>query len=176
MTGKQRVKTAMQNGTPDRVPCIPQICVPHAVRALGLDFESTLLDVIRHPLRMNELSFACARQYGVDGVRAWIPPDPLDVVQEEGVWYGHDPKTGKRVGKVDFAGGGGVVPSEEPTLFTQEDIDAVPLPSVSEILESGRLDGIERIIAEAGEDCFIISAPVPSPRNTSLLYEAKNGQ
>lgn len=159
MTGKERVRTAMRNGTPDCVPCIPQICVPHAVLALGLDYESTLLDVIRNPLRMNEISFACARQYGVDGMRAWIPPDPLDVVQDKGIWYGHDPETGKRVGKVDFAGGGGVVAPEEPTLRTSEDIDAIPVPSAEAILRSGKLDGIRSIISAAGDDCFIISCP-----------------
>jgi uroporphyrinogen-III decarboxylase len=161
VTGKERVRTAMRNGTPDCVPFIPQICVPHAVRSLGLDFESVLLDVVRQPLRMNELSFACARRYGVDGVRAWIPPDPLDVVREDGVWYGCDPKTGKRVGRVDLSGGGGVLPSDESTLRTQDDIDAIPLPSVSDILQSGKLDGIKHIIAEAGEDCFVISSPGP---------------
>jgi uroporphyrinogen-III decarboxylase len=161
MTGKQRVRTAMRNGTPDRVPCIPQICLPHAVRTLGMDFESTLLDAVRNPMRAGEISFTCAKRYGVDGMRAWIPADPLEVVKEDGVWYGRDPKTGKRLGRVDFAGGGGVVPIEEPTLHAREDIDAIPVPSADEILDSGKLDGIKRIIAEAGEDCFIISAPGP---------------
>ena len=39
MTPKQRAKIAMSRGTPDRVPVIPQICHPYAIRMLGLDYK-----------------------------------------------------------------------------------------------------------------------------------------
>lgn len=153
----ERVRCAMTNGTPDCVPFIPQVCVPHAVRMLGLDFEATLLDVIRHPLRMNELSFACVREYGADGLRAWMPPPPCEVVKVDGVWYGQDPETGARLGRVDFAGGGGVVPPETPTINSDADLEAVPILTADEVLRSGRLDGIKAIIQQAGDDYFVIS-------------------
>ena len=140
MTARERVATAMTGGTPDHVPFIPQICVPHAVRMLGLDFESTLLDVIRNPLRMDALSFQCVKRYGVDGLRAWLPGEPSDVVKIDGVWYGLDPKTGQQLGRVEFEGGGGVLPSEEPTLKSDEDIDRIPVVPAAEIIRSGRLD------------------------------------
>ena len=159
MTPRQRVLTAMTGGKPDRVPFIPQICVPHAVRMLGQEFESTLLDVVRNPLRMNALTFDCVKAYGVDGLRAWPPGEAMDVVNVDGIWYGRDPQTGKRLGRVDFEGGGGVVPSEEPTIHTEEDIDAVPVVEAEDILESGEFDGIRAIIQEAGDDYFVISAP-----------------
>jgi len=159
MKGKERVRIAMRNGKPDHVPFIPQICVPHAVLALGLEFEKTLLDVVKNPLRMNQLSFQCVKHYGVDGLRAWMPPEPLDVVQVNGIWHGRDPKTGKTLDRVDFCGGGGVLPSEEPTLHTMADVDAIPVPTADEVSRSGKLDGIKAIIREAGDDYFVISCP-----------------
>ena len=149
----------MKNGKPDCVPFIPQICVPHAVRVLGLPFEETLLDVIRNPLRMNALSFECVKRYGVDGLRAWMPPPPLEVVQVDGVWFGRDGKTGQRLGRVDFLGGGGVLPTEAPSIRTEEDIDAIPVPAVDEVIAGGKLDGIQAILREAGDDYFVISCP-----------------
>lgn len=159
MNSKERVAIAMKNGVPDRVPVIPQICVPHAIKALGMDFESTLLDVVRNPRLMNQITFDCVKQYGVDGLRAWIPPDPFEVVKIDGNWCGADPNTGEIIGRVDFHGGGGVLASEDPKLLTDEDIENMPVPSADDILKSGRLDGIKAIIDEAGDDYFVISAP-----------------
>ena len=159
MRAKERVTVAMRNGVPDCVPVIPQICIPHAVSALEMDFENTLLEVVRNPLLMNQITFECVKQYGVDGIRAWIPPDPLGVIKVDGRWYGQDPASGQRLGLVDFQGGGGVLPVEEPTLHNDEDIDRIPVVPAADVLKSGRLDGIRDIITEAGDDCFIISAP-----------------
>ena len=159
MTSRERVVTAMSRGVPDRVPFIPQICVPHATRMLGLDYEETLLDVVRNPMRMNALSFECAKAYGVDGLRAWPVGDAMDVVQVNGIWYGVDPNTGQRLGRVDFEGGGGVLPSDEPQIDTDEDIDAIPVVPAAEIAASGKLDGIRAILDEAGDDFFVIGPP-----------------
>jgi len=159
MKAKERCRIAMTNGTPDRVPVIPQICPPHAIRMLGLDYEKTILEMIRRPELMNEYDFACAKAYGVDGMRAWTVPDPMDVVKVEDKWYGVNPRTGKRLGEVDFQGGGGILPSDEPSIHTQDDIDAIPVVPADEIVKSGRLASIEKIIREGGDDLFVIGAP-----------------
>jgi len=159
MKAVERVRLAMRGGKADRVPFLPQICVPHAVRVLGLPFEETLLDVVRDPRLMNRLTFECVKCYGVDGLRAWMPPDPLDVVQVDDNWYGRDPQTGAVLGRVDFQGGGGVLPAEAPSLETLEDIAAIPEPTVEEIQRSGKLEGIKAILDEAGDDYFVISCP-----------------
>jgi len=143
MKAKERCRIAMTNGTPDRVPVIPQICPPHAIRMLGLDYEKTILEMIRRPELMNEYDFACAKAYGVDGMRAWTVPDPMDVVKVEDKWYGVNPRTGKRLGEVDFQGGGGILPSDEPAIHTQDDIDAIPVVPADEIVKSGRRASIE---------------------------------
>ena len=124
-----------------------------------MDFEHTLLDAVRDPFLMNKITFECVKQYGVDGIRAWIPADPLDVIKVDGQWYGRDPATGRRLGLVDFQGGGGDLPSEEPSVFSDEDIERIPIIPAQDILKSGKLDGIRAIINEAGDDYFVISAP-----------------
>ena len=57
MKSKQRGRIAMSNGMPDRVPVIPQLCPPHAIRMLGLDYEQTILNVIREQGPMCSLDF-----------------------------------------------------------------------------------------------------------------------
>jgi len=159
MTSRERVTTAMSRGTPDHVPFIPQVCVPHAVRMLGLDYEGTLLDVIRNPMRMNALTFECVKTYGLDGLRVWPPGEPLDVVKVGDRWYGRDPKSGKQLGRVDFDGGGGVVPSGEAEIECDEDIEAIPVIPAAQLVSSGRFDGIRAIINEAGDNYFVIGSP-----------------
>lgn len=160
MKAKERCRIAMSCGIPDRVPVIPQICIPHAVRMLGMNYESTVLETIRNPALINKYDFLCAKEYGVDGIRAWMVPDPLDVVKVDGAWYGRDPKTGEKLGPVDFEGGGWVVPSEEPIIHHEDEIAGkIPVLSAEEVLKSGKLDSIKAIIKEGGDDLFIISAP-----------------
>lgn len=159
MKAKERVRTAMRRGVPDRVPVVPQICTPHAIRALGLDYEATILETIRRPELLNERDYRCAREYGVDGMRAWTLPAPLDVTKADGKWYGVDPKTGQRLGEVDFHGGGGILRPESPVIRTEEDIERIPVPTPAEIIKSGRMDSIKRILRDAGDDLFVIGAP-----------------
>lgn len=149
----------MRRGVPDCVPVIPQICHPHAVRFLGLDFKETILDCIRYPERVNELHFECARAYGVDGVRVWPLADPMEVVQIDGVWHGRDPETGEIRGVVDFQGGGWVIPPEEPQLVSDEDVAGIPVVTAQDILKDGTFDSIRGLIERAGDDLFVISAP-----------------
>jgi len=159
MNAVERVTTAMKRGTPDRVPFIPQICPPHAILMLGLDFERTIIETLHNPKRINELDWECARRYGVDGLRAWIEGDPIDAVKVDGVWCGRNPQTGKMLGRIDFEGGGAPVAPEEATVHTMTDIDAIPVPTADELLATNRFDGIKKILADAGDDFFVITPP-----------------
>ena len=159
MNAQQRVDNAMRGGVPDCVPVIPQICYPHAIRFLGLDFRDTILDCIRHPERVSELHFECARAYGVDGVRIWPLVDPMEVDQIDGVWHGRDPETGKIKGVVDFQGGGWVIRPEEPQLMSDDEVAGIPVVTAQEILRNGTFDSLRGLIERAGDDLFVISAP-----------------
>ena len=173
MNAKERVSAAMRRGTPDCVPLIPQICHPHALRFFGLDFKEAILDCVRHPERVNELQFDCARAYGVDGVRVWPVKASLDTVEIDGVWHGRDLVTGEIKGVVDFHGGGWVIAKDRILLQTEEDIDAIPVRSPEEILASGELACVRRLLEAAGDDRFLISVPGPFTVEFLTLHRGK---
>lgn len=159
MTSKQRVKTAMSGGTPDRVPIIPQICHPHAIRALGLDFRRTIIEAVQDPYLVNRLDLECCRTYGVDGIRIWIPADPVRVLDDGEHAWGLD-EHGDKIGRVDFEGGGGIVPLEEtPALHTDQDVDDIPVPSADELLRTEKFQSIKRIVDQARDEFFLITPP-----------------
>jgi hypothetical protein len=140
------------------VPVIPQICPPHAIRFLGKDCTATVLDCIRHPRRINEFQVECARAYGVDGVRVWPLPAPMEVVSIDGVWHGRDFRTGVIKGRIDFEGSGWVVRPDDVLLHDDRAIDAIPVPTAAQILSSGELDSMVALMEEAGDDLFVISS------------------
>ena len=160
MNSKERVKIAMSGGTPDRVPVIPQICHPHAIKALGLDFRKTIIEAIKNPFLVNKLDLECCRNYGVDGIRIWMPADPIEVLDDgDNVWQ-LDKETGERIGRVDFMGGGGIVPIEEkPLLESDEDVDKIEILKAEELLKTEKFQSIKEIIDNAGNEFFMIGAP-----------------
>ena len=161
MTRKERMRTAMTGGVPDCVPVMPQICHPHAIRAMGLPYERTLTEVLTQPHRMSELVLACARLYDVDGFRAFLPWDPLRIVEDDGEAFEVDAE-GRRTGRVDFRGGGWVVPfEEEPLIKDDADLDRLEVPTHEAFLQTPAYRAIGQIVTEAGDDFFVASAPTP---------------
>lgn len=159
MNAKERVNVAMNGGIPDRVPVIPQICHPHALRMLGKDFRKGIIQVLREPMLMNRLTYECAMQYGVDGMRAWMAADPVDIVEEGESAFQID-KDGHRIGKVDFQGGGWVVPFEEIIqINTKEDVEKLKVTPANELLKAPQMTSVKEIVEKAGNNLFIISSP-----------------
>lgn len=158
MTPKQRMKTAMSGGLPDRVPVMPQICHPHAIRMLGLPFRETILDCLRDPLLKNRLTLECAKAYGVDGMRAFLPADPVTIVEDGEDAYAVD-ASGRRTGRVDFQGGGGVAPLEESLLRDETDLERLEVPTADVLLATPAFQSIGQIVRDAGEELFVASAP-----------------
>ncbi len=159
MNSKERVKIAMSGGIPDRVPVIPQICHPHAIRALGMDFRKTMIEALKNPLLVDELVLACCRSYGVDGIRIWIPADPIDIFDDgENVW--ELDKSGKKVGRLDFMGGGRIVPlNEKPILESNEDVDKIRALSADELLKTEKFQSTKEIVDDIKDEFFMIGHP-----------------
>jgi len=159
MTGKQRMRVAMQGGIPDRVPTMPQICHPHAIRMLGRPFRETLIEVLRKPELMNQLVLDCARRYGVDGIRAFVLAHPMRIEEEAGKAYQVGPD-GRRTGRVDFQGGGWPIPlKEEIHIRSDTDLERIEIPSVEGLLQSPAFRALQGIIRQAGDDLFVASNP-----------------
>jgi len=161
MNSKERVKIAMSGGVPDRVPVIPQICPPHAIRALGMDFRKTIIATLKNPFLANKLDLDCCRSYGVDGIRIWIPADPIDILDDGENAWGLDER-GRKIGRVDFKGGGGIVTPEEKAVFeSNEDVDKIEVLSADELVKTEKFQSIKKIVDEAKDEFFLIGVPGP---------------
>jgi uroporphyrinogen-III decarboxylase len=158
MNSKERVRIAMTGGIADRVPVIPQICHPHAIKALGLNYRETIIECVRNPLLINELDLKCVNKYGVDGIRLWVPPDPITDLEDDGedVWQ-IDEKTGRRIGRVDFMGGGWIEPLEtKPSIETLEDVERLEVIHADTLLETEKFKSLIKITDGIGTNLFLI--------------------
>ena len=91
------MRAAMSRRRPDRIPTMPQFCHPHAVNVLCNDYRKGMADVIENPALADELLIEVARRYDVDGLRLFVNPEPLRVVDDGEIMIGVDPGTGERV-------------------------------------------------------------------------------
>ncbi len=170
MNSKERTCIAMSGGTPDRVPVMPQICPPHAIRVAGLPFKETVVDQLRNPRKYDLLVADCAHRYGVDGFRVWMGEEPVSVEWEGDDAFQVEPQTGEKIGTVDFMGGGGVVLLPElQRQLTEEDIEAIPVIPAEELLDDEVLVPTKKVVEKYGRDMFIVGCP------GSFIYEVVFG-
>ena len=170
MNAKERAHIAMSGGRADRVPVIPQICPPHAIRVAGLPFRETVVDHLRDPRKYDLLVADCAHNYGVDGFRVWIGAEPVSLEWDGDDACQVDPETGEKLGVVDFMGGGGVqLFPEKQRQLTDEDIEAIAVVPADELLDSEALEPTRKVVAKYGEEMFIVGCP------GALVYEAVFG-
>lgn len=151
----------MKGGIPDCVPVIPQICHPHAIKVLGMDFRKTMIEAVKNPALVNKLQVECARYYGVDGVRVWIHNKaPYNLYDDgENVWE-LDPKTSRPIGRLDFKGGGWIIPLKERILIEDEaDIENIQIISADDLLKTKDFIETAEIINDAKKDLFVITSP-----------------
>ena len=153
------MRLAMSRQRPDRVPTMPQICHPHAIRLLCEDYRKGIAETIEFPGRQHELLLETARHYRVDGLRLFALSDPLRVHDDGDEMIAVDPKTDRRVGRVDLLGGGHVI-RDEPTVVVEslEDVDRIPRARCDELLK-GEMFGRLR----AATACLDETRPI-SPR------------
>jgi uroporphyrinogen decarboxylase len=160
MTSKERAKIAMSGGTPDRVPVIPQICPPHAIKTSGKHFEKTIVDLLKNPRKYDLIVAECAKNYGVDGCRVWEGAEPVNIEWDGDAAYEVDSDTGERTGMVDFKGGGGVlVPEALQRKLTEEDIEAIEVVDADELINTVSMTPTKEVIKNFGDDLFIIGVP-----------------
>lgn len=160
VTSKERARIAMSGGTPDRVPLIPQICRPHAIRRSGRPFEETTVDALVNPRKYDLLVAECAQQYRVDGFRVWTGREPLNIEWDGDAAYEVNPDTGEKTGVVDFMGGGGVLaPESKQRKLHEGDIEAVDVIAADELIAAVAMTPVKKVIQHYGDDLFIIGVP-----------------
>jgi len=157
MTPKKRVKIAMRKGKPDRVPVLPQICPPHAVRVSGLPYRETVVDRLRHPEKYELLVSGCAVKYGADALRLSPSKQPQQIEWNGKDAHGVDPATGQSTGIVDFEGSGEVIQTpRQNRLLGEADIEAIEIESISNILTGEALHPLVSIISRYGRQFFLV--------------------
>ena len=161
MTGRERMRLAMRRQCPDRVPTMPQLCHPHAVHVFREDYRQGIAETIEQPQLRHELTLELAQHYGVDGLRLFCLPDPMDVVDDGQDMVAVSRETGERVGRVDLHGGGHVVPDQRQLpVETAEDLSKLPKVRCEALLETSALEGLQDATARAHQaGRFVASAP-----------------
>ena len=160
MNSKKRSLTAMTGGKPDRVPVIPQLCPPHAIRVAGMPFRKSIVEALQNPELYELIVADCAVAYGLDGFRVWLGSLPRTIEWDGDHAYAFDPSTGDRTGTVDFEGGGAVLRlPENRRSLTDKDIETVDIPEVDDLLASHLLRPTLRVVAKYGQSHFIIGVP-----------------
>ncbi|MBI3987810.1 MAG: hypothetical protein HY343_12865 [Lentisphaerae bacterium] len=160
MDAKQRCRIAMTGGRPDRVPVLPQICPPHAIRAAGLPYRDTIVDRLRHPEKYDRLVADCAVNYGVDGFRVWMGSNAQLIEWRENAAYAIEPATGRPTGIVDFEGGGGVLTlPEKRRRLGNADIDALEIPALEALQDSEPLRPVRAAVETYGARLCIVGVP-----------------
>ena len=160
VNSKERVRLALTGGRPDRVPVLPQICPPHAIRLSGRPFRETVVDRLRNPRAYDLMVGSCAREYGLDGFRVWVGGPPMDISWNGEDFYARDPSTGDLRGLIDFNGGGGILTLPEGRrMLTDRDIAGIETPDVETILDSAGLAPVRACVREFAEDMFVVGVP-----------------
>ena len=82
LNSRERMKIAMSNKIPDRIPTMPQICHNHAISLFYDDFRKGILDTIRNPEKTLSLALKTAEYYDVDGLRLFLPGKRRDAFDD----------------------------------------------------------------------------------------------
>ncbi len=190
---KERVFQVLQGETPDRVPAAPAyLCLFLAdfERAYYIDqYRRRMRGLDRYPVdHQEDTRFRAQALYQAYGIfkerpdwmeisrgasRSWA--ERTEIVDEDGVLYYEDKRTGERLpmddsslpwGSMEYADEGGSTRDLWDTseqVRSQEQIDAhLPLPDPQALLERGDFDLPRQVLADYGDSVFI-TTPLDTP-------------
>lgn len=136
LNNRERMRIAMSNEMPDRIPTMPQICHNHAISLFYDDFRDGILDTIKNPEKTLSLALKTAEYYDVDGLRLFLPGKRMDAFDDGKDMVVKD-NNGENIGKVDVQGGGNIV-LNEPILPVEkiEDLDKIPKAQADKLIKT----------------------------------------
>ena len=174
MNSRELMAAAMRREPVGRIPTMPQICFDLPLRVYAQtdgdrDWIESLKRCIENPDLTYDYVIRLARDAGCDGLRLFVPQEPLQVERVGDDLIVFDHKTGQRTGRIDVMGGEGFV-ADSPRL---------PVETLSEART--RLDDLVRDLAPDGvkiealrrarervPDLFVASAPGGITINTYM--------
>ena len=118
MNSRELMRAAMRREPTERIPTMPQICHDTPVRIFaserGTDWREGMRRCAERPETMYEYVMRLAARVGCDGIRLFVQPDPMNIVEKDDDMIAVDAKTGRRIGRLDLHGGGALVPDHPP--------------------------------------------------------------
>lgn len=109
---------AMRRQPTGRIPCMPQICYDTAIRIFaqreGSDWLDAMARCAQDPWAVYESVIRLVEEVDCDGLRLFLPADPLKVQRQGDELVALDPQTGERRGRIDTQGGGAMIPDHRP--------------------------------------------------------------
>lgn len=165
LNAKERVALAMARKVPDRVPVFPVITAYHASRVLGINYRDIVLD----PMLTYDVLLAAWKKYGFDGFEVGLGPMPgykenLRVTTIMGEDYLVDPITDEPYARLEDDEA--PIPlHEDPLIKEPGDLKKIAVPTVEDIVASGRLEPVKRVLAEVGEDAYIAGTAASQSMN-----------
>ena len=162
MNSRELMRAAMRREPTDRIPTMPQIChdTPVMIYAAadGTDPREGYRRCAEHPTAMYEYVIKLVRQVGCDGLRLFVPSDPLKIVIDGDVLEAIDPKTDERIGRLDMYGGGQIVLDNPPAPVETLEEAGGRLNEMLEDLTDEKIDTLRDYRASV-LDLFVASGP-----------------
>ncbi len=176
MTPRELMRAAMRREPTDRIPTMPQICHDVALRIHANQERGDWLDGLKHcledPSFIYDAVIRLVELADCDGLRLFVPSDPIKVERVGDELIVVDPETGQRTGRIDTLGGGGVV-LDRPSAPVEDLREAAR--RIDAMVDDLSDEKIEWLRNSRGRvpDRFVASAPGGITMNTYTVLRGR---
>ncbi len=162
MNSRELMKTAMRRQPTERIPTMPQICYDLPVRIKAnennTDWRDGYKECAENPERIYDYVIELVQRIGADGLRMFIPKDPMKILREGETLVVIDSDTQERLGTLDIHGGGHFLPDNAPPVVETLDEAKKWLDDMVEAVTDKKIE-LLRTNRSRVPDLFVASAP-----------------
>ena len=168
-TPREIMRAAMSRRPAERIPTMPQICHDVAIRIFaereGDDWIDGVARCIERPETIYDYVIRLVEEIGCDGLRLFVKPAGAAVKRVGDQLIVLDPKTEKRIGRIDLHGGTGIIPDvHTPPVETLDEAKTV-LERQARDLTDEKIEILRRA-RQRVPDRFVASGPGGITMNT----------
>jgi len=175
LTPRNLMRAAMRRERTERIPVMPQICHDVALRIYQsdeCDWIDGLARCLEDPSAVYDCVIRLVEEVNCDGLRLFVPDDPLKVTRAGDDLIVLDPETGQRKGRIDTMGGGGFVADSPPDPVETLDEAGKRIDALARGLSDEKLATLQNARRRV-PDRFVASSPLGITMNT---YAALRGR
>lgn len=170
MTGKERIKAAMELKQPDRVPLYPVLTYMHASRII----RHKIIEIMLEPSLIYDSLLSARKEYSLDGFSLPMGPsrgwdDNLKIIERDGNkhWaYKDSDKLYARLQEDDIP----ILTENGPLVSDESDIEKIEVIKAEDYIKRGQLDAIYRVIKAVGREAFISGQCGNQTMNSLVMY------